>query len=391
MDKKDLTFPIYLDHHATTPLDPRVLDEMLPYFTKDFGNPASMDHLYGARAADAVEKAREQIARTINSRPEEIIFTSGATESDNLALTGIAEKYKDKGDHIITCVTEHKAVLDTCKYLEKIGKKVTYLPVDQYGLVDLQKLKEAITDKTILISIMMANNEIGTIAPVEEIGRIAHDNNILFHTDGAQAVGHVPVDVENMHIDSMSISAHKTYGPKGIGVLYVRRRNPKVLLSPLMHGGGHERGMRSGTLNVPAIVGFGKALEIARKEMVSEERRFRRWVKQIFDEFQERTINVALNGHLIHRLPHNLNVFFEDVESKAIIQALSSNLAISSGSACTSDMIEPSHVLLALGLGEERAHRSIRIGLGRFNTEDEVKYATKRIADEVKRLQQVHV
>lgn len=391
MNNKDLTFPIYLDHHATTPLDPRVLEEMLPYFTKEFGNPASIDHFYGTKAAEAVEKSREQIARTISSRSEEIIFTSGATESDNLAIIGVAEKYKDKGDHIITCVTEHKAVLDTCKYLEKTGTKVTYLPVDQYGLVDLQKLKEAITDKTILISIMMANNEIGTMAPVTDIGKIAHEHNIFFHTDAAQAVGHIPIDVEDIDIDLMSISSHKVYGPKGIGALYVRRRNPKVLLSPVIHGGGHERGMRSGTLNVPAIVGFGAALDIARKEMGKEEARFRKWTGYILERFESEIHNVYLNGHPNLRLAHNLNVSLQGIESKALIQAVNPELAISAGSACTSDLVEPSHVLLALGLNDERVHNSIRIGLGRFNTETEVQYACTRLSQAAKKLRNVTV
>lgn len=387
-----LQFPIYLDHHATTPIDPRVLDEMLPYFTKDFGNPASVDHTYGSRAAEAVERAREQIAKTINSRPEEIIFTSGATESNNLALMGIAQQYANKGNHIITCVTEHKAILDTCKHLEMMGKRVTYLPVDHCGFIDLQKLKESISDETILISIMAANNEIGTIQEIEEIGRIAHEHEIFFHTDAAQAVGHIPIDVEKMQIDIMSISAHKTYGPKGIGAIYVRRRNPKVTLSPIIFGGGHERGMRSGTLNVPAIVGFGKALEIARREMGGEAVRFKKWTDGIFKMFHEQLKDsVQLNGHPTRRLPHNLNVFFEGVESKALIPLLSSELAISAGSACTSDLVEPSHVILALGFGEKRAHSSIRIGLGRFNTEDEIEYTSNRIPHVVKKLQSIHI
>ena len=387
----NLKFPIYLDHHATTPVDPRVLEAMMPYFTEHFGNSASTDHVYGMRASEAVEKARDQIARTINSRPEEIIFTSGATESDNLALMGVAEKYSEKDDHIITCVTEHKAILDTCKHLEKVGKNVTYLPVDRYGLVDLDKLKQLITDRTILISIMTANNEIGTIAPVEEIGMIAHEHGVLFHTDAAQAVGHIPMNVEDMNIDLMSISAHKVYGPKGIGAIYVRRRNPKVKLSPIIFGGKHERGMRSGTLNVPGIVGFGKAFEIARKEMDKEAKRFRVWTKYLFKGFEEQIDIVELNGHPTQRLPHNLNVYFEGVESKAIIQSVSSELAISAGSACTTDVVEPSQVLLALGFGEERAYSSIRFGLGRFNTEEEVRYTTDRIPQAIKGLQKIRI
>jgi cysteine desulfurase len=308
-----------------------------------------------------------------------------------LALIGVAERYKEKGDHIITCVTEHKAILDTCKYLEGIGKKITFLPVDKYGNVDLQKLTETITDRTILISIMMANNEIGTIAPMEEIGRIAQEKGILFHTDAAQAVGHIPVDVEKMHIDLMSISAHKVYGPKGIGSLYVRRRNPKVLLSPIIHGGGHERGIRSGTLNVPAIVGFAKALEIARREMGIETKRFIRWTNNMLQEFKENFKTVDLNGHPIRRLPHNLNVYFQGIESKAVIQSVGSELALSAGSACTSDLVEPSHVLVALGFGEERAYSSLRFGLGRFNTDDEIEYAIQKISHTVKRLTKIRI
>lgn len=391
MGNRDFTFPIYLDHHSTTPLDPRVLNEMLPFFTKDFGNAASIDHLYGARASDAVENARKKIAKTISSRPEEIIFTSGATESNNLALIGVAERYKEKGDHIITCVTEHKAILDTCKYLEGTGKKITLLPVDKYGSVDLQTLREVITDRTILISIMMANNEIGTIAPMEQIGRIAHEKGIPFHTDAAQAVGRIPVDVEKMHIDLMSISAHKVYGPKGIGALYVRRRNPKVLLSPIIHGGGHERGIRSGTLNVPAIVGFGKALEIAHGEMEMETKRFHRWTDSMLRKFKENIKTVDLNGHPLKRLPHNLNVHFQGIESKAVIQSVGSELALSAGSACTSDLVEPSHVLVALGFGEDRAYSSLRFGLGRFNTDDEIEYAVQKISQTVKRLTKIRI
>lgn len=384
-----LKFPIYMDCHATTPVDPRVLEVMIPYFTNDFGNSASTDHSFGSRASQAVEIAREQVARTINSRPEEIIFTSGATESDNLAVLGTALQYAEKGDHVITCVTEHKAILDTCRHLEKSGKKVTYIPVDRYGSIDIGKLEESITDRTILISVMAANNEIGTIAPIADIGKIAHKHGVLFHTDAAQAVGHIPVDVEQMNIDLMSISAHKTYGPKGIGALYVRRRNPKVKISPIIFGGGHERGMRSGTLNVPAIVGFGKALEFARREMEGEEKRLRKWTKEMFACFKEQLEEIELNGHPEHRLPHNLNIFFKGIESKALIQSVSSEIAISAGSACTTDIVEPSHVLLALGFGEERAYSSVRFGLGRFNTEEEVQYATDSVGRAIRRLQKV--
>jgi len=367
--------PIYMDYHATTPVDPRVLEEMLPYFSQEFGNAASTDHIYGSHALEAVGKGRKQIANAINAKPEEIIFTSGATESDNIALLGVAEKNADKGDHIITCVTEHKAVLDSCKRLEKLGKSVTYLPVDKYGMVDPIAVEDAITDRTILISIMAANNEIGTIAPISEIGKIAHEHEVLFHTDAAQVAGHIPIDVEAMNIDLMSISAHKIYGPKGIGAIYVRRRNPKAKVAPIIFGGGHERGLRSGTLNVPGIVGFGKALEIAEKEMKKENERLRKWTTKMLDSFTLAFDGVELNGHPDQRLAHNLNVSFKGIESKALIHLLQSDLAISAGSACTTAIVEPSHVLLALGISEEKAHSSVRFGLGRFNADEEIEYA----------------
>ena len=367
--------PIYMDYHATTPVDPRVLEEMLPYFSQEFGNAASTDHIYGYHALEAVEKGRKQIANVINAKPEEIIFTSGATESDNLALLGVAEKNADKGDHIITCVTEHKAVLDSCKRLEQLGKSITYLPVDKYGMIDLAAVEDAMTDRTILISIMAANNEIGTIAPISEIGKIAHKHGVLFHTDAAQAAGHIPIDVEAMNIDLMSISAHKIYGPKGIGAIYVRSRDPKAKVAPIIFGGGHERGLRSGTLNVPGIVGFGKALEIAEKEMKGENERFREWATKMLDSFSQAFDGVELNGHSRQRLAHNLNVSFKGIESKALIHLLQSDLAISAGSACTTTIVEPSYVLLALGVSEEKAHSSVRFGLGRFNTDDEIEYA----------------
>ena len=378
--------PIYMDYHATTPVDPRVLEEMLPYFSQEFGNAASTDHIYGSHALEAVGKGRKQIARVINAKPEEIIFTSGATESDNLALLGVAEKNADKGDHIITCVTEHKAVLDSCKRLEKLGKSVTYLPVDKYGMVDPIAVEDAITDRTILISIMAANNEIGTIAPISEIGKIAHEHRVLFHTDAAQAVGHIPIDVEAMNIDLMSISAHKIYGPKGIGAIYVRRRNPKAKVAPIIFGGGHERGLRSGTLNVPGIVGFGKALEIAEKEMKEENERFREWTTKMLDSFTLAFDGVGLNGHPEQRLAHNLNVSFKGIESKALIHLLQSDIAISAGSACTTAIVEPSYVLLALGVSDEKAHSSFRFGLGRFNAEEEIDYAIKRVVWAVRKL-----
>lgn len=390
-EKQEIKFPIYMDCHATTPVDKRVLDAMMPYFTDIYGNTASMDHTYGISANQAVDNARAQIAEAINCRSEEIIFTSGATESDNLALVGIAERYKDKGNHIITCVTEHKAILDTCKHLEKNGKTVTYLPVDQFGKIDLRLLKGSITDKTILISIMAANNEIGTVADLKEIGRIAHGNNVLFHTDAAQAVGHIPIDVEDMQIDLMSMSAHKMYGPKGIGALYCRRISPRVRPYPIIHGGGHERGIRSGTLNVPGIVGFGKAIEIAKKEMNTEIKRLKAFTSSMFKNFVEQLgqDNVALNGHPTDRLPHNLNVYFRGIENKALINHVQSHLAISAGSACTTTLVEPSHVLLALGFSEERVFSSVRFGLSRNVTDKEVDFAVNTVVDAVKKLRRI--
>ena len=379
--------PIYLDHHATTPLDPRVLEEMMPYFTENFGNASSMDHTYGYDASMAVESAREKIAKVIGSRHDEIIFTSGATESDNIALIGTMERYQDRGDHLITCATEHKAVLDTTRYLESVGKKVTYLPVDKYGHIDLNDLKDAVTDKTVMISIMTANNEIGTIADITEIGEMAHDNDIIFHTDAAQAVGHIPVNVQKMNIDMMSISAHKMYGPKGIGALYIRGISPRVKPLPIMHGGGQERDIRSGTLNVPGIVGFGKAIEIAVKEMETENRRFKKWIDSMIVAFE--SVGGELNGHPDNRLTHNLNVCFPGVEGKAIINSVSKEIAISAGSACTAKNVEASHVILALGYDEDRAHSSIRIGLGRFNSEEEIEYCTKKILELVPALKNI--
>lgn len=384
-----LKLPIYMDHHATTPLDPRVLDAMLPYFTKEFGNASSIDHIFGARAHEAVEKAREQVASSLNARPEEIIFTSGATESDNIALLGVAEKMAAKSDHIITCVTEHKAILDTAKHLEKMGKTVTYLPVDRYGLVDPGDIEEAITDRTMLISIMAANNEIGTIAPLKEIGKIAKAHGVLFHTDAAQAVGHIPIDVKEMGIDLLSLSGHKVYGPKGIGALYIKGVNPKGKVSPVMFGGGHERGIRSGTYNVPGVVGLGKALEIAQKEMEAENERFRKWTKQMLEAFQENLEGVTLNGHPEKRLSHNLNVCFPGIESKALIHLLQKDVAISVGSACTTTSVEPSYVLSAIGISDAENYSSIRIGLGRFNTKIEIEYACNMIVSNVKKLKQL--
>jgi cysteine desulfurase len=363
---------------------------MLPYFTEKFGNAASIDHDYGHEAKQAVDKAREQIATMINARPDEIIFTSGATESDNIALLGVAEKYADKGDHIITCVTEHKAVLDTCQHLEKLGKKVTYLPVDQYGQVDPDDVRRAITPKTILISIMAANNEIGTLAPLVEIGQIAAEHDLLFHTDAAQAVGHIPIDVQAMKIHILSMSGHKIYGPKGIGVLYRRRSNPRVKLEPVIYGGGHERGLRSGTLNVPAIVGFGEALRIAKQEMGQDAGRFRGWTQRIYHSLQEALGEVFLNGHPTQRLAHNLNVSLLGIESKALIVKLK-GMALSTGSACTSAKVEPSHVIQALGFGDERAHSAIRISVGRFNNDEQIDQAIDRILEASRQLRTIGV
>lgn len=370
--------PVYLDHHATTPLDPRVLDEMMPYLTDRFGNASSLDHTFGYDASVAVEAARDRIANTINARHEEIVFTSGATESNNIALLGTMKRYRDRGDHIITCVTEHKAVLDTAQHLEDSGKRVTYLPVNQHGSINLSDLESAITNDTVMISVMAANNEIGTIADVEEIGRIAHERNVIFHTDAAQAVGHIPIDVQKMNIDLMSLSAHKMYGPKGVGALYMRGVKPRVRPGAIMHGGGQERNIRSGTLNVPGIVGFGRAAEIAQKEMQSENKRFKAWTDRMLESFQ--SAGGLLNGHLANRLSHNLNICFPGVESKAIINSVSKEIAISAGSACTAQTVEPSHVILALGYDEARAHSSIRMGLGRFNTEEEVDYCISTIS-----------
>lgn len=384
-----MRIPIYMDNHATTAVDSRVLEAMLPYFSDKFGNAASRSHTFGWESEAAVDMAREQIAKLIHaSSPREIVFTSGATESDNLAIKGIAESYRDKGNHIITCVTEHKAVLDTCKSLEKQGCQVTYLPVDRDGLVNIKRLHGAITDKTILISIMAANNEIGTIEPTKEIGQLAHAKGVLFHTDATQAVGKIPLNVEEMGIDLLSLTAHKIYGPKGVGALYVRAAKPRVRLKAMIDGGGHERGMRSGTLNVPGIVGLGKACEIAQKEMTAEAERLtslrERLKKKIVDQLEE----VYINGHLTERLPGNMNMSFAYVEGESLLMALK-EIAVSTGSACTSASLEPSHVLRAIGVEEELAHTSIRFGLGRFNTEEEVDYTVGRVVEEVRRLREL--
>ena len=385
----EIKFPIYLDHHATTPVDPRVFETMTPYFTENFGNASSLDHTYGYDASDAVKKAREIISNTIGANVAEIIFTSGATESDNLALIGVMEKNKEKGNHLITCATEHKAILDTAHHLESLGYKVTFLPVDEFGQINLESLKEAITEQTILISIMAANNEIGTIADIAEIGKIAHENDVLFHTDAAQAVGHIPIDVQKMNIDLMSFSSHKIYGPKGIGALYVRSLSPRVKIDSIVYGGGQERNIRSGTLNVPGIVGFAKAIEIAQKEMEQENTKFKKWMGLMLAKLSE--AGAKLNGHPEKRLAHNLNVRFDGIESKAIINSVSKKIAISAGSACTTQVVEPSHVLLALGLSEDQTHSSIRVGCGRFNTEEEIKIAADEIYHAVESLAKIRI
>jgi cysteine desulfurase len=377
-----------MDNHATTPVDPRVFEAMRPYLTNIFGNSASRNHSFGWEAEEATEKARKQVASLIGATSKEIVFTSGATESDNLALKGVAEMYAEKGNHIITAATEHKAILDTCKRLEKHGTRVTYLPVKQNGLVDLDQLKAAITDKTVLISIMHANNEIGVLQPIREIGRIARERGVLLHTDGTQAVGKVPVNVLDDNIDLMSISAHKMYGPKGVGALYVRRRNPRVQLTAQMDGGGHERGMRSGTLNVPGIVGLGEACALAQAEMPAESKRMAFMRDKLKDRLMNSLDEVYINGTLEHRLPNNLNISFAYVEGESLLMGIN-EIAVSSGSACTSATLEPSYVLKALGAGDDLAHSSIRFGLGRFNTEEEVDYVAGKVIEVVKKLREL--
>src|SRR4051812_4711390 len=380
--------PIYLDNHATTPLDPRVLEAMMPYFTGKFGNAASRNHQFGWEAEAGVETAREQIAKLVGATAKEIIFTSGATESNNLAIKGVAEMYREKGNHIITCVTEHKAVLDTCKRLEKYGYKVTYLPVGADGLINLDELKAAFTDKTILVTIMAANNEIGVLQPIDEIGAICKEKGVLFHTDAVQAIGKVPVDVNKSNIAIMSLTAHKLYGPKGVGALYVRRKNPRVQLSAILDGGGHERGMRSGTLNVPGIVGFGKACEIAMNEMPEETKRLNYLRDKLMNKFLSNLDEVHVNGTMERHLPGNLNISFVYVEGESLLMGIN-DIAVSSGSACTSATLEPSYVLKALGLGDDVAHSSIRFGIGRFNTEAEIDYVSDKLIDTVKKLREL--
>ncbi len=383
-----VTLPLYMDNHATTSMDPRVLEAMIPYFTGKYGNAASRNHAFGWEAEGAVETAREQIAKLIGATPKEIIFTSGATESNNLAIKGVAEMYKERGNHIITQVTEHKAVLDTCKRLEKQGYDVTYLPVQPDGLVSVDAIRAAMTEKTILVTIMFANNEIGVIQPMAEIGKLCHEKGVLFHTDAVQAVGKIPVNVAEMNIDLLSLTAHKIYGPKGVGALYVRRRNPRVQITEQINGGGHERGMRSGTLNVPGIVGLGKACEIAGAEMEAEAKRLKDLRDYMKAKFENALDYVHVNGNMEHHLPGNLNMSFVYVEGESLLMGIN-DIAVSSGSACTSATLEPSYVLKALGLGDDVAHSSIRFGLGRFNTKAEVDYVSDKLIETVTKLREL--
>ena len=383
-----LKLPIYLDHNATTPMDPRVLEAMIPYFVENFGNAASRNHFFGWQAEEGVDYAREQVAQLIGADPKEIIFTSGATEGDNLGIKGVYEMYASKGNHIITCTTEHKAVLDTCKHLEKLGAEVTYLEVQPDGLIDLKQLEAAMKPTTILVAIMYANNEIGVIQPVKEISAIAKKHGALFFTDAVQAVGKIPVDVIADGIDIMAFTAHKMYGPKGVGALYVRRKNPRVKVTAQVDGGGHERGMRSGTLNVPGIVGFGKACELARLEMASDTER----ISKLRDKL-ENALKVIdetyVNGNPAHRLPHVSNISFKYVEGEGLMMGFNKDIALSSGSACTSASLEPSYVLKALGLGDDLAHSSLRFGLGRYTTEEQIDFTIKAVTDTVLKLREM--
>lgn len=383
-----LKLPIYLDNNATTPMDPRVLEAMIPYFTEHFGNAASRNHSFGWQAEEAVDYAREQVAKLIGADPKEIIFTSGATEGDNLGIKGVYEMYASKGNHIITCTTEHKAVLDTCKHIERSGGEVTYLEVNPEGLIDLKELEAAIKPTTILIAIMYANNEIGVVQPVKEISAIARKHGVLFFTDGTQAVGKIPVDVNKDGIDIMAFTGHKMYGPKGVGALYVRRKNPRVKVTAQMDGGGHERGMRSGTLNVPGIVGFGKACELARLEMADDAVR----LGKLRDKLETALLQLEeayVNGSREHRLPHVSNISFKYVEGEGLMMGFNKNIALSSGSACTSASLEPSYVLKALGLGDDLAHSSLRFGLGRFTTEEQIDYTIKAVSETVLKLREM--
>jgi cysteine desulfurase len=382
-----IKLPIYMDNNATTPLDPRVLEAMMPYLTTEFGNAASRSHPFGWKAEEAVDRAREQIAALIGGNEKEIVFTSGATESINLALKGAAEFYREKGNHLITVRTEHKATLDTMKRLERLGCEVTYLPTDKDGRISAGQLREAITGKTILVSVMLANNEIGTVQPLAELGQVTREKGVLFHVDAVQGVGKVPFDVEQMKVDLASLSGHKIYGPKGIGALWVRRK-PRVRIAPIIDGGGHERGMRSGTLNVPGIVGFGRAAELAKELMPEESKRTYQLRRKLQDYLFSHLDHLELNGHPTERLPGNLNVSFAYVEGEALMMAIK-NVAVSSGSACTSASLEPSYVLRACGVSEDLAHTSIRFGIGRFNTEEEVDYVGKYVVEQVQRLREM--
>lgn len=385
---QQLQLPIYLDNNATTPMDPRVLEAMIPYFTEKFGNAASRNHPFGWVAEEAVDYAREQVAKLINADPKEIIFTSGATEGDNLGIKGVFEMYSSKGNHIITAVTEHKAVLDTCKHLEKEGAEVTYLSVDNKGMVNLEELEAAIKPTTILVAIMYANNEIGTVQPVREISKIAKKHGVLFFTDATQAVGKIPVDVIADGIDLLTFTAHKMYGPKGIGALYVRRKNPRVKVTAQMDGGGHERGMRSGTLNVPGIVGFGRACELCRIEMADEAAR----LSKLRDKLEQALLRIEesyVNGNPESRLPHVSNISFKYVEGEGLMMGFNKNIALSSGSACTSASLEPSYVLKALGLGDDLAHSSLRFGLGRFTTEEQIDFTIEQVSNTVNKLREM--
>ena len=383
-----MKLPIYMDNHSTTQCDPRVVDAMLPYFTEKFGNSASRNHSFGWEGEEGVAYARKQIAKLINADAKEIVFTSGATESDNLALKGVVEMYKEKGDHIITSSTEHRAILDAAKSLEKRDMNVTYLPVDKFGMVNPEDVRGAITDKTILISVMLANNEIGTINPIKEIGKISKEKGVLFHSDATQGVGKIPVDVQDMGIDLMSFTSHKIYGPKGVGALYVRRKAPRVRLVPMIDGGGHERGMRSGTLPVPSIVGFGKAVELCAQEMAEESIRTKALRDRLHEGITGALEEVYLNGHPTERLPGNLNISFAYVEGEALLMGVK-EIALSSGSACTSATLEPSYVLRALGVGSDLAHSSIRFGVGRFTTAEEVEYTIDRMIKAVNHLREM--
>ena len=383
-----VNLPIYLDNNSTTRTDPRVVDAMLPYFTEKYGNAASRSHPFGWEGEAAVEEARDQVAALIGASGKEIVFTSGATESNNLAIKGVAAMYKKKGNHVVTQATEHKAVLDTCKRLERDGCQVTYLPVDKFGRVSAEQVAAAITDKTILVTIMAASNEIGTIQPLKAIGKVCKDKGVLFHTDGVQAVGKVPVDVEDMGIDLLSLTAHKLYGPKGIGALYVRKKNPRVRLDPLIDGGGHERGMRSGTLAVPMIVALGAACDLARREMPQEAERTFRLRERLRTGIMDQLPETFLNGHPTERLPGNANISFAYVEGEGLMMGIK-DVAVSSGSACTSASLEPSYVLRALGVGDELAHSSIRFGIGRFNTEEEIDFVIDLVTREVSRLREM--